>query len=221
MPYDITNPRIIIFLIENYEKENRLRLKWIEKNKKELLEAATLSREPKNYTQADVLAFKMESGLAALSRDHKSGAKNKIKLQKKDIDIIPGIKQLRHENTLSDVGLADSEDRHLKLDTSPDPIMRPVDPKVSKIIYKSKPEYGRDVYLKERSKLKPEDRYYFSECPNFDYGWRLRDSQVQNISLHGRRGHLTNEIRNRVGPQPDPNHYKTVTISSLHRCTDL
>lgn len=55
--------------------------------------------------------------------------------------------------------------------------MRPIEPKITKIIYKSKPEDGHLQYLDKRSKIWSEKKYHFSQCSNWDYGWRMNKSE--------------------------------------------
>ncbi|CAH2043514.1 unnamed protein product, partial [Iphiclides podalirius] len=210
---DITNPAVIIFLIENYEKENRLRLNWIHKHREQIQQAATLNREPTNYFEADVIAQNMIGGLATTKRDHVVAGYNRRRTPLRDGRFIPGVENLRRGHSIADVGLGDPLcDPRLKRpdgDLSIDPIMRPVDERVKRIVYKRRPEFGKDQYLKTRSKTWPEEKYYFAECSNWDYGWRMRDSALHQKPSYGRCWHLTRELRSRVGPQPDPPHYKS------------
>lgn len=210
---DITNPAVIIFLIENYEKENRLRLNWIHKHRKQIQQAATLDREPTNYFESDVIAQSMIAGLATTKRDHVVAGNNRRKVPLRDGKSIPGVESLRHGHSIIDVGLGDPvEDPRLKRpddDLSTDPVMRPVDEQLSKIIYKRRPEFGKDQYMEKRSRTWPEKKYYFSECSNWDYGWRMKDSALHQKPMYGRCWHLTRALRSRVGPQPDPPHYKS------------
>ncbi|CAG5020679.1 unnamed protein product [Parnassius apollo] len=210
---DITNPAVIIFLIENYEKENRLRLNWIHKHREKIQQAATLNREPTNYFETDVIAHTMIEGLATTTRDHIVAGSNRRKKGLRDGKFIPGVKHLRHGHSIVDVNLGDpAKDCRLKRpdsDLSLDPIMRPVDTQLNEIIYKPKPEFGRKQYLKKRSESWLENKYYFAECCNWDYGWRMKDSALHQKPLYGRCWHLTRNLRSRVGPQPDPSHYKS------------
>ncbi|XP_047521701.1 uncharacterized protein LOC125060720 [Pieris napi] len=210
---DINNPAVIIFLLENYEKENRLRLNWIHKHREQIQQAATLSREPTNYFETDVIAHDMIGGMATITRDHVVAGYNRKKVPIRDGTFIPGVKHLRHGHSIVDVGLGDPKEdpRLVRPDTelSSDPIMRPVEPELREIIYKDKPEFGRKQYLVKRSKIRPENKYYFAETGGNVYGWRMKDSQLHQKPLFGRCWHLTRTLRTRVGPQPDPPHYKS------------
>ncbi|XP_032518959.2 uncharacterized protein LOC116771262 [Danaus plexippus] len=221
---DITNPAVIIFLIENYEKENRLRLNWIHKHWDQIQQAATLTREPTNYFETDVISHNMVGGLATITRDHVVAGYNRRKTPLRDGTFIPGIKDLRYGHSLIDVGLAEGDDPRLtrpNTDLSIDPVMRPVEPEVAEIIYKPKPEFGKDTYLAKRAKVSPEKKYYFAECSNNQYGWRLKDSELRQKPLHGRCWHLTKALRSRVGPKPDPPHYKPSDIPGRSNCVGI
>ncbi|XP_050665845.1 uncharacterized protein LOC126966013 [Leptidea sinapis] len=222
---DITNPAVIIFLIENYEKENRLRLNWIHKHRKQIEEAATLHREPKNYYETDVIAHNMVEGMATITRDHVVAGYNRRKVPLRDAPFIPGVKNLRRGHSIVDVGLGDVKDDprlgRADTDLSTDPVMRPIEPEVTGIIYKPKPEFGRVQYLAKRSKIDPEKRYYFAETGNFEYGWRMKDTKMHQKPLYGRCWHLTRALRSRVGPQPDPPHYKSSDLPGPSSCAGI
>lgn len=222
---DITNPKVIIFLIENYEKENRLRLNWIHKNWESIQQAATLAREPTNYYETDVIASGIVSGLATVTRDHIVSGHNRRRVPIRDGTLIPGIKHLRRGNSIVDVGLGDpKEDPRLARpdeDLTFDPVMRPVDPELKSVIYKPKPENGREQYLVKRSRISPENKYYFAESSGFEYGWRLKDSALRQKPVYGRCWHLTRALRSRVGPQPDPTHYKSSELPGVNKCSAI
>lgn len=221
---DITNPAIIKFLIENYEKENRLRLNWIHKHGEKVHQAATLNRQPKNYFELDVLAANMAAGMATITRDHKVAGYNRRKEPIRDAIFIPDTNNLRHGHSIVEVGLGDAQDdprlKRSDHDLAIDPIMRPVEPKIAEIIYKSKPEYGRVQYIEKRNKIWPEKKYYFSECSSWDYGWRMKDSGLHQKPEYGRCYHLTSAMRSRVGPQPDPAYYKSSDPPTSMKCTN-
>lgn len=222
---DITNPAIIIFLKENYEKENRLRLNWIHKHFKSIKEAATLQREPTNYFESDVTAHNMLEGMATITRDFIVAGYNRRKTPIRDGTFIPGVKNLRTGHSIADIGLGDpKKDPRLArppTDLSPDPIMRPIEPELREIVYKSKPDFGRLVYLNKRTKVMPENRFYFAECGNWEYGWRLGDSPLRQRPMFGRCWRLTKTLQSRVGPQPDPLHYKSSDPPGPSKCVGM
>ncbi|XP_013140878.1 PREDICTED: uncharacterized protein LOC106105173 [Papilio polytes] len=213
MPFlDVHNPAVIRFLIDCYEKETLYRLNWVEKHRERIEKAATLQREPTNYCQTDVLAHIASSGMAMTTRDFIASGYNRMKCRDPYTNV-HRLKDLRHGHSIADVGLGDPKEdpRLVRSDDelASDPIMRPVDPDVNKIIYKPTPEYGRKLYLHTREKLWPEKKYYFPECSNWDYGWRTMDSSMHQPSLYGIVEHLNRAQRSRVGPQPDPAYYKS------------
>ncbi|KOB71869.1 Uncharacterized protein OBRU01_13041 [Operophtera brumata] len=221
---DITNPAVIIFLKESYEKESRLRLNWINNNRAKIQEAATLQRAPTNYFESDVISYSMKEGMPTIIRDHVVAGFNRKKIPIRDGKFIPRIKDLRHGHSIVDIGLGDAEKdpRLNRPETSleTDPVMRPIDPKLKEVLYKAKPEFGRTQYLKIREKTSPENKFYFAECPNWDYGWRIGDSELKERAKFGRYWRLTRDLRNRVGPTPDPPHYKASEIPGPSKCAN-
>lgn len=212
---DLNNPDVIKFLTQTYEKTARLRMKWNNIHGDKLKKAATLNREEKGYFEQDVLENAIISGMATITRDTISGKVNKRKTAIRDGVHIPGIADLRKGHSIIDVGLGDAEEdpRLARPDTdlSGDPVMRPVDPEEKNIIYEGIPHFGREVYMKSRSQIAPEKKYYLRETSGWEYGWRLRDSYFSgHAPTYGRVWHLSRGSMSRSGPQPDPDHYKDV-----------
>lgn len=209
---DINNPAVIKFLVESYEKTDKLRMRWNELNREKLIQTATLQNDEKGYNELDVIKIALEAGMPATTRDNKSGARNRRLKTISDKAIVQGVANMKKGHSVVDVGLGDPEiDPKLArpdTDLSNDPVMRPVELKQKKILYKSIPFFGREVYLKKRNSIAPEDRYYFAETDGWKYGWRLKDSYFsRQKTQHGRVYQLARE-RNRSGPNPDPKHYK-------------
>ncbi|XP_013183619.1 uncharacterized protein LOC106129569 [Amyelois transitella] len=222
---DITNPEIIKFLVESYDKTARLRMKWNNLYGDKLQEAATLQRKETGYTTYDVFKADMIGGMPAITRDHITAGYNRKRVPIRDGTFIPGTAHLRKGHSIVDVGLGDpKEDPRLvrpDTDTTIDPVMRVVDPEQSKVIYKDKPVFGRIVYLKQRSKLAPEQKYYFRECSGWDYGWRLKDSFFsKGRPVYGRVWRLNRDVKSRSGPQPDPPYYKNPDIPASNKCPE-
>lgn len=220
---DITNPDIIKFLVENYDKTARLRMKWNNLNADKLKLAATLTREEKGYCENDVLKANMSGGMPAISRDHIVAGYNRRRTPIRDGSVRPLVKDFRRGHSIVDVGLGDPiEDPRLALSAAGkalDPIMRPVDPEQKDIIYKGIPDNGRLVYLKSRSRMKPETKYYFKECSGWGYGWRLNDSFFNKRGpCRGRVWRLARDVKSRTGPYPDPPHYKDSDIPGPSKC---
>ncbi|XP_053611888.1 uncharacterized protein LOC128676021 [Plodia interpunctella] len=220
---DITNPDIIKFLIESYDKTARLRMKWNNLYGDRLREAATLNRPDTGRTTYDVFKVTMIGGMPATTRDHISSGYNRKRVPIRDGTFIPGVANLQKGHSIVDVGLGDpKEDPRLArpdTDTTEDPLMRVIDPKETEIIYKDKPVFGRLVYLKHRFKKAPEDKYYFKECSGWDYGWRLKDSFFsRGRAQYGRVWRLNRDNKSRSGPQPDPSHYNSPDIPSVNKC---
>ncbi|KAJ8715003.1 hypothetical protein PYW08_004984 [Mythimna loreyi] len=221
---DITRPEVILFLNEAYEKEKRLRTYWVSKHNEKIQLAATLTREPTNYYEQDVIKQTMIEGLATITRDHKTSVRNRKKVPIRDARSIPGIETLRHENSLINLGVGTAkEDPRLARpdnDLSPDPLMRPVEAKTKKIFFKPKPHFGKEKYLHVRAKILPENRYYLPECASWEYGWRLCDSKMVGKAMFGRNWVLHKTLQNRVGPTRDPDHYKSPVLASFPKCSE-
>ncbi|XP_028166625.1 uncharacterized protein LOC114357287 [Ostrinia furnacalis] len=220
---DITNPDVIKFLVESYDKTTRLRLKWNRLHADKLKEAATLHRDEKGYFETDVLKESMAGGMATITRDFKVAGYNRRRTPIRDGVHIYGVSEMKKGHSIVDVGLGDPKDdpRLARPDTdlTIDPIMRPIDPKEKKILYDDVPTYGRAVYLKNRTRTMPEKKYYFNECSGWVYGWRLGDSFFKkNAPKCGRVWRLTRDVKSRTGPHPDPAHYKESEPPGVSKC---
>lgn len=138
---DISDPKIIIFLVETYEKENKIRLNWSTKYKHLLDQSVTLKREPTNYTETDILKYQLKAGMKTLARDQLdskiSGFRNSP-FQLEDPASAYTSKDFQRGHSIEALGLGNpKEDPRLArpdTDPSPDPLMRPVDPVSLKVI---------------------------------------------------------------------------------------
>lgn len=220
---DINDPKIIIFLVETYEKENRIRLNWSTKYKHLLDKSITLGREPTNYTEKDILKYIMKTGMRTITRDQmdsKSSGCRKSRFQLEDPSSAYTSKDFMREHSLVALGFGDpKEDPRLArpdTDPNPDPLMRPIDSVVRKVLYGPKPEEGREVYLKKRNKLDPEQKYYLPESESVRLGWRLSESTIRPCAP--KFGAVRTLYTSPVGPQPDPDHYKSADVKGLDKC---
>ncbi|KAI5637840.1 hypothetical protein NE865_09495 [Phthorimaea operculella] len=217
-PVDYTNPHYIRFMKENNEKVAILRARWNELHGPKLLRAATFYGEEKGYTEADVARKAVEGFLPALSRDHVNAGCNRRCRPKEPF--VYTTKDLVKEHSIQSLGLGDpkSDIRLGKPDNDPtfDPIMRPV-PSEQKEILREK---GSQAYLKERSRIKLENKYYFDECSSWKLGWRLQDSSLgRSGPSYPRQRMLTEGRMSRTGAQPDPQHYTPSTaIQQREQC---
>lgn len=220
---DITNPDIIKFLIESYDKTTRLRIKWNRVHADKLKHAAVLQRPEKGYHELTIVHDTMAAGMPTIERDHVIARTNRRRKAIRDAIHVPGIANLRRGHSIPEVGLGDPKEdpRLAKPDTdlSIDPKMRPIDPKQKEIVYKEIPVFGREVYLKSRNKMSPEKKYYFRESSGCEYGWRLSDSYfMRNAPTYGRVWRLTRGDKSRTGPQPDPYYYNSSDIPGPSKC---
>lgn len=221
---DINNPEVIKFLVETYEKTDRLRRLWNTVHAKKLDEASSFHGKEKGYYESDVMKEAILLGISSVEADYKSGARNRRLKVSPDGVHIPRVSDLRRGHSIVDVGLGDPKEdpRLVKPDTdlTIEPVMRPIPPKQRKLLFKGKPDFGRKVYLETRCKSStPEQRYYFAEACSWDYGWRLKDSYFKTlVPQYGRVWTLHRE-KSRVGPQPDPIHYK-ILERGPNRCLE-
>lgn len=177
---DITDPKITNFLIENYEKESNLRIKWVNRHEEQIRKAATFRDDPKNYNSNDVNKYLMAAGMATITRDHAVAARHRFVAPVKDY--------LRAQ-----VGTSKASD----------PPMLPVQDKEKEILYDSRKEY-----LKTRSKKAPEDKFNFVDCDSWKYGWKLGDSELKMRGpAYGVVCHMMHTLQSSVGPAPDPDYY--------------
>lgn len=179
---DVNDPKILNFLVESYEKESRLRMKWVQLHAGDIEKAALLTREAKNYTTEDIAKSLMEAGMAATTRDHINAARHKYTAP------VPDYLHAK-------VGATKDSEAPMK------PVAREV---------KDSLREGRLEYLKKRSSLKPEDKYSFAESTNWLYGWKLDESVLRMSGpVHGKVNHVVRALSGRVGPQRDPDHYNS------------
>lgn len=221
---DITKPEVIKFLVEANEKTDRLRMRWNNLYGQRLKKAAEFHKAPKGNFVEDVLKEEMVVGMLATTRDHISSTRNRRVRPRTDINKVLGISEIKTGYTISGVGLCDPKDDPGLIrpddDFSIDPIMRPVDPEQTELIHKGVPNFGSHYYLKVRSKMDPEKKYYFHECSSWEYGWRMRDSYFgRHAPAYGRNRLLTRDGMSRSGPQPDPDHYKWPEQPGVQKCT--
>lgn len=177
---DVSNPKVINFLIENYEKESRLRAKWFNLHKEKIEKCATLKVDTKNYTHSDIAEATMISGMEAITRDHVSAVVH------------------RFRKPVPDYLLA-------KVET-----VRKIQPPMIAATSSEKDilKESRKSYLNMRNKRGPDDKYLYMESENWKYGWKLNESELKlRGPEHGKINHLLHSLVSRVGPQPDPVHY--------------
>lgn len=210
---DITKPEVIKFLIESYDKTDRLRMRWNYLFREKLQKTAEFHGDEKGYYDTDVLKQERITGMITTTRDSISSTPNRRTKPIDDMHQVLGISEMKRGHSIPEVGLGDPKDDprlgRPDDDFSPDPSMRPVDPKQVDLIHQGVPLFGREYYLKVRSKADPEKKYYFPECSSWEYGWRMKDSYFgKHAPSYGRTRKLTRDGMSRSGPQPDPDYYR-------------
>ncbi|KAG6444964.1 hypothetical protein O3G_MSEX003601 [Manduca sexta] len=190
---DITDPKIIRFLAESYEKESRLRMRWVQRNSKDIEKCATFKSDVKNYKETDITKATIIAGINATIRDHAISMQHRLR--------IPVPDYLSAKTVIK------------PSEPSSNRIMLPVKDEVKHILLES-----RNEYLKTRAREAPGDKYYFMESTNWKYGWKLNESEMKMRGpMHGRVYHTMQNLKCRVGPQPDPQHYSSPYVYS-HPC---
>lgn len=200
MPKDFSNPSTLNFMTENFEKETEKRVAWFIANQDKIRKAV----EPKeksstNLSRSLIRRVEIENSLVSLVNHFQASIVNRRK------------KPIRDGRVL---GIAAIKNNSLE----PEPIMKSIDEKVSRILRKDLPVGGSREYLKVRNRVKPEDRYHFCETSSSVYGWRLRDSKAVPGTKFGRTYTYHRGVRSRSGPQPDPAHYNRPPPSSNLIC---
>ncbi|XP_043514582.1 protein ATP6V1FNB-like [Frieseomelitta varia] len=90
-------------------------------------------------------------------------------------------------------------------------IMKPIDPQVRAILYEDAPSFiNAENYIYERVKDIPENRYYYPDCANWIYGWRLTDYSSIPRNEVGKTNVMIREFyRPRISSlQRDPEWYR-------------
>ncbi|XP_028166627.1 uncharacterized protein LOC114357289 [Ostrinia furnacalis] len=194
MPLDYSKPSIIKFLKENYEQEKDQRVGWFLANKETLIKHATLTEKHKGYRVDDIRRAPIEICMPVVTVDHKTSAVNRRKKVPIDGPVL-GVDKSKSITTN-------------QLVPSRNPVMLPVEPTVSKILYEELPVGGRSQYLNARKRKIPDEKYYFCETSTNVISWQWKDSAFhRQPPKYGRRAVMMREC-SRSGPQPDPKHYK-------------
>lgn len=129
-------------MIENYEKEKSLRVKWNQEHKELIEKAVILTRKPTNYTSIDINKAIMVAGMPNTIREIVTGARNRLVKPAKDCLLF------KDHTALTEA------------------TMKSVEKKVSDFNKES-----RLKYLKARNIKAPEDKFNYIETSNWTYGW--------------------------------------------------
>ncbi|RZC35475.1 uncharacterized protein BDFB_000526 [Asbolus verrucosus] len=173
------------------EKEDKLRLKWFKKNEKRLEDIAN------------------RKNIREVSKKIHDEVKDKMLhyFQNREMHVVPP----PNEDFM--IPIAIDEDALYN-------IMRLVPKEVRNLLYASTQNNdGRMTYLKERYKTIPEQRYYFPETTNFNYGWNMwQHSKDMQGSTFARQQVIKNSFYRRRGVENDPEWYKEPAKLSPNVC---
>ncbi|KYN33215.1 hypothetical protein ALC56_12548 [Trachymyrmex septentrionalis] len=142
---DVCDTRCQLFHSEMIRKENAIRMKWFLKNQQRLIDQL---REPKFIKRAKEIIIE--------SKKREAARVDKPIVQRQPL---PTWRPPKSNDSIN-------------ID-----IMKPIDPDVRAILYEKKiPTFiTSHNYLTKRFKEPPEKRFYFPDCTNWIYGWRLDD----------------------------------------------
>ncbi|XP_044727265.1 protein ATP6V1FNB-like [Chrysoperla carnea] len=168
--------------IECCEREKKLRLKWFIVNQQNIQKLSqSVPRNEKN------IALQNEVNAKRVDIYRNAAANRRIRKPKPNIDII------NYE-----------VDENVMLNP-----MKPVDPELQDIFYEANAQ-NRKLYLKLRSHIMPEDRYYFRETTGFHYGWKMRHHAKESLSSKkfGKIQIIRQSFYRRSGIGGDPEYYR-------------
>lgn len=215
----LTYPEVCKFLAESYEKTERQRRRWKNLNSDGKFNADDFYKDTKD-NEADKQKVETENDIS--TPEYLASPKRHRHVKRElEVNRVFGIldmnSRIAAENDHGKPNLRPMADK-----TDPG-IMRPVDPEHAKMIYKGSPCYSREDYLKTRSQMKPDEKYYYHQCSSWEYGWRLRDSYFGKhvAPTYGRNHLFTRDGMSRSGPQPDPYYYKWPKIKPQRESTKI
>lgn len=197
------NSEVCKFLTESYEKIERQRRRWKNLNRDKGLDSAETNKDTKGFI-ADNEKDKTVNSTLNTVKDLKSPKKHRHVKRELDVNRVFGILEMKQRANSEDSADAAKVCRS-NSDKDDIRMMRPVNPEHAEIIYKDTTNDGREHYLKIRSRMKPDEKYYYHQCSSWEYGWRLRDSYFgkHTAPTHGRYHLFTRDGMSRSGPQPD------------------
>ncbi|GAB1860005.1 hypothetical protein CAJAP_00958 [Camponotus japonicus] len=103
--------------------------------------------------------------------------------------------------------------------------MKPIDPDIRNLLYqKGVPTFiTTDNYLTERYKEPPEKRFYFPDCVNWIYGWRLDDYPSVPLSKVGLRSIMLTQFyqRKTFNLHRDPGWHRGCQIKNARNFNEL
>lgn len=204
MPLDYSNPHVLKFLTENFEKSEERCMLWFLKNQEKLLKLATFPENYKGLHTLEVRKIPIEICMPSLTLQHNTSKVNRRKKALPDgvIQTVTAPSRLKGEPGTVAVS---------------EPTMKPMNPDVQSTLYKA--NGGRRQYLDRRKRELPEDKYNFCETSSNGYGWRLRDSELsRQPAKYGRRFTYKRSVCSHSGPQPDPAYYMKPPNEPYSKC---
>ncbi|CAH1637338.1 unnamed protein product [Spodoptera littoralis] len=203
MPLDYSNPLIQKFLIERQHQENLKCMNWFLKNKEKIIKNAPKIENCKHYTTEQISKTHMEAGMNMLSKQNDVSIHHRRKTPMEDA-----------ETTILNGFFEKSEEV---------PIMKPVDPKESSILYTDLAAGGgRNAYLNTRHHKLPEDKYTFCVTTYNNYGWKLNENELKRSPPeHNRYSIFVHDLVRRSGAHPDPPESLKPNDAQYKKCVGL
>ncbi|XP_015186185.1 PREDICTED: uncharacterized protein LOC107071580 [Polistes dominula] len=188
--------RCQLFHRENYRKEEYLRMKWFIKNQQKLID--NLGITTKTTALMKLKSFEKEAS-------------------KKDYKIEPKISKKYMPTTWRSPNIIDGS---VNLN-----IMKPIEREIRDILYEQGIQsfINKDHYFHKRLQKLPEDRFYFPDCTNWLYGWRLKDYSLPSISKFGKKSIMQSQFYQRTASclQRDPDWYQNCQTTNPKNFNDL
>nr|XP_050861120.1 protein ATP6V1FNB-like [Vespula vulgaris] len=104
-------------------------------------------------------------------------------------------------------------------------MMKPIEPEIRAILYEKGVEsfICSNNYFRKRLQKLPEDRFYFPDCTNWLYGWRLNDYSLPPISKFGAKAVIQAQFYQRTASclQRDPDWYRNCQTNNPKNFNDL
>ncbi|XP_047028846.1 uncharacterized protein LOC124636759 [Helicoverpa zea] len=201
MPFDYSDPRLQLFLTERRVQDNLRCMRWFLKHKDEMIsDAAVHSAKNKHYTEEQIKKTVVEANIKVLSNQHAFSSLH------------------RRKRVLTDSADATALNQFLMKAVVPS-VMKPVDVKHSRILYKQLASGGgRKAYLNARKYKLPEQKYHDCVTTSSVYGWALKESLVGCSAPKFRRyATFARELLN-SGVHMDPPHYEPPAERFYKKC---
>ncbi|KAF9422471.1 hypothetical protein HW555_001869 [Spodoptera exigua] len=205
MPRDeYSNPLLQNFFIERLNQENMKCMKWFLRHKDKIIKNAPNVEDCKHYTTEQIAQAQIEAGLKMFAEQNKVSAR------------------FRRKSTLKDEANTTTVNEFFEK-REESPIMEPVYPKESSILYKElSAGGGRNAYLNTRYRKLPEEKYTSCVTTSNMYGWKINETELKSSPRkHNRYSIFMHDLFRRSGAYPDPPDSLQPTDAQYSSCLGL